>query len=263
MYLKQLQTIGLSENAAKIYELLLENGSMPASRISRLSSIERSLVYVVLNDLHKKKLVFKDDEKGVTRFEAAHPTELEKLVSEKQIESDNANSAFTSVIHQLQQQYEIQSGQPGVRFFDGATGIKHTTDKLRSLNIDEMLLIRSIKSSKDMAGYSKIIHEQQQYRIKNKIKLKVIAPSIKSIAQKIDKDKENLIERRIIAEEVLDTQAQVLIYGDNVAITTFNEPPITTIIENAAIATTMKSMFTYMWRMSLKETETFRKRFDK
>ncbi len=261
MYTKQLETIGLSSNAAAVYELLLEKGALPASRISRLSGVERSLTYVVLNDLLEKKLAFKDTEKAVTRFAAAHPTELEKLVNAKQQASESAQSAFSAVIHQLQQQYEVQSGQPGVRFFDGATGLAYINKQMLIVDISEMLLIRTIKSSRDVPEYESLIKAQQALRIKRGITLKVITPSIDSVAEKIKTDKENLTERRIIAKEVLDTESQILIYGNTVAITTFSDPTITTVIENPAIAATLTSMFTYMWRMSVKETQDFVKKY--
>jgi len=255
MYTDALQSIGLSDREAKIYDLLLTHGAMPASRIARLSGIERSLVYVHLNELVDRELVLEHNETKVARFASAHPQVLERLVQQKHQEAESASASLSAVFHQMTQQFETLSGQPGVRFFSGADGLEYINKQLRSTSVEEMLLIRSGHSSAEVPEYQTLIHHQRELRLKKKVPLKVIGPAIDSMKQKIGEDKESLTERRIIAAEMFDTPSQILIYNNTVVFTTFQEPMLTTIIEHEAIAVTVKTLFMYIWRSSLAETK--------
>lgn len=73
--------------------------------------------------------------------------------------------------------------------------------------------------------------------------------------EKMRFDNERLTTRRIIPKEMLDIRAQIIIYADKVAITTYDAPFITIIIENKIIKTTFASMFEYIWEKSKEEHE--------
>ena len=215
------------------------------------------MTYVHIKELIAQNLIAEDSSRGVARFSATHPQQLAQIVQNKQRVAEEASASFNTVIHQLQQQFEVRSGQPGVRFFDGAKGLAYTNEQLKHVDINEMLLIRSTNSSKDIEGYRELIEAQNKLRLQKKIPLKVITPSLSSIKNKLPDDEANLIERRIIAKELFDTPAQILIYGNTVAITTYQEPTLTTIIEQSIIATTVQTLFMYIWRSSLVETQMF------
>lgn len=57
--LKALQNLGLSEKESRVYVSLLELGKANVTRIAQLSKLKRPTVYVLLEELRKKKLVLK------------------------------------------------------------------------------------------------------------------------------------------------------------------------------------------------------------
>lgn len=261
MYENHLASIGLSASAAKIYAELVHAGPLPASTIARRSGIERSMTYVVLGELETEGLVTKDSSKKVARFVAKHPRTLEKLVQHKQQAAENASASFETIIYQLQQEYEVQSGQPGVRFFSGVEGLKYINNHLKTVDMDEMLLIRSLQSSAEVEGYQDLIRAQRELRVKKSVPIRIIGPSVDSMKIKLKDDEKYLVERRIIAKEMFDTPAQILIFNNTIAITTYTEPMLTTVIEHTAISVTMKTLFNYIWQQSRKETDMFIKKF--
>jgi len=255
MHTNLLQNIGLTHNQAHIYAILLERGSLSASNIQRRVQINRSLVYVVLEDLISLDLVTRDDSKKIARFFAGSPNALLKLVQEKEAESQMASSAYKTAFHQLQQAFEIQSGQPGVRFFAGAAGLKQFYDKLNNDKPDTIYIIRStqVESNTEM---EKVVLDQIDKQIELGIKVHVITPTLESLPQRLPFDKERLVERRVIDRAVFDTGSQIIIYNETIAHTTYREPTVTTVIEHGDISQTMLAMFTFIWRKSLAETQT-------
>ena len=255
-----LEQIGLTKNQASIYTTLLEHGPSSASIISRRTGIERALAYVNLGALVNLGLISRNNSKKVTEFRPNHPKILERLVLEKQAKCEVAQSSFDSVFFQLQQAFEIQSGQPGIRFFLGVDGIKKLYAEMNRAQPKEVHLIRSanVKKSDEMSA---VIKDQVREQVKRKIKVYVISPSFDALKYLIPKDKDRNTERRIIAAEVFETPSQILIYDNVVAITTYREPIITTVIKHQDIVITMLALFTYIWKQSRAETGIFLKKY--
>jgi len=209
---KQLENIGLTKNQAQIYNVLLENGPLQAHSIKRRVRINRSLVYVVLNELIDLSLVTRDDSKKVAIFKPNSPKVLEKMVLDKQSSSELARSAFDSIFYQMQQQ---------------------------------------------------IAENQVKRQMELNIKVKVISPSISTLSKRIPLDKKRLTERRILSKDIFKTPSQLIIYNDVVSITTYKEPLVTTVITHEDIAQTFTTMFMYIWRTSLPETQSLQKELEK
>ncbi len=254
MLLEPLLNIGLNQNEASIYSLLLEKPHLPASTISRRTGIKRTLVYLVLEGLILKELVQRDDSTKIARFSPTHPRNLEKIIQKRELDVSVAKNSFESIFQQIQQSYEIQTGQPGIRFYSGVDGLKLLYSKVNRDKPSEILLIRSteVETNKEM---NEVVREQIEKQIHLGINVRVITPVLPHLKDIVPKDKERRAERRIIAREVFDTKAQILIWNDNVAITTYREPVFTTLISNSDITDTMKVMFSFIWRKSLVDTD--------
>jgi sugar-specific transcriptional regulator TrmB len=255
MYTDLLQNIGLNKNQSHIYEVLLEKGPLSASKIQRRVGIDRTLVYVVLNELITMNLAIRDDSKKVAAFFAADPQALSNLVQEKEARSELAKSAYQTAFHQLQQAFQVSSGQPGVRFYSGTEGLKEIYRDLNQSNIKELWLVRArTPASKDMKT---LIQKQRLTQIKNGVSVRVInSDEDPEFTKYIQQDKAALTERRVISGAVFKNPAQILIYGEKIAITTYREPLLTTLIEHADIAETLRSMYSVIWNKTTAETKT-------
>jgi sugar-specific transcriptional regulator TrmB len=260
MYIEQLQNIGLTHNQAKVYSTLLDRGTLSAGKIQRRVGIDRSLVYVVLSELTALELVTRDDSQKVALFKAANPAALLELVQKKESVSEMAKHAYDSVFQQLQQAFEIQNGQPGIRFYAGAAGLKKFYDKLNQEKPDTLYLIRSthVESNDEM---SVIVTKQIEMQVKLGIKVHVITPTFDSLKERIPSDTINLVERRIIDRSVFETSSQIIIYNNTVAHTTYRNPIVTTVIEHEDIADTLMAVFGIIWKKTSVETQDHIKRY--
>jgi len=260
MYIEQLQSIGLTQNQSSIYGTLLERGALSASKIQRRVSIDRSLVYVVLNELISLQLVVRDDTQKVALFRAASPASLLELVQKKESASEIAKNAYDSVFHQLQQSFEIQNGQPGVRFYAGASGLQAFYEKLNKDRPKEIYLVRSTHVEQ-RADMNAVVIKQIEKQIQLSIKVNVITPTLDSIRERMPTDPVGLIERRIIDRSVFETGSQIVIYNNIVAHTTYRNPTVTTVIEHEDIAGTLMAMFSVIWKKTAIETKEHIKKY--
>jgi sugar-specific transcriptional regulator TrmB len=254
MYTDLLQNIGLNKNQSQIYEVLLDRGPLSASKIQRRVGIDRSLVYVVLNELIDLQLTIRDDSKKVAEFSAANPQALLNLVQEKESRSELAKSAYQTAFHQLQQAFQISSGQPGVRFYTGIDGLKEIYQDLNQDNTKELWLVRAhTLATPEMR---ELIKKQRLIQIKNGVKVRVInSDKDPEFTKYIPEDSATLTERRVISGAIFKNPAQILIYGSKIAITTYREPLLTTLIEHADIAETLRSMYLVIWNKTAAETK--------
>ena len=85
------------------------------------------------------------------------------------------------------------------------------------------------------------------------IKTKLIVP-IKNTPSSISPewDATNLIERRRVPREETLNSAQVIVYGNKTAFSSFGECMITTIIEDKGIAETCSMLFEALWGKNTK-----------
>lgn len=138
-YQKELVEAGLSSDEALVYTTLLKKGVSQASTISRQLPISRPLVYKVLADLEKKELVEKIETNGsITRFAPGHPFKLREFAERRLKDAERSKSMLDNTMASLISEYNIATGKPGIRFFEGINGIKEVLDD--TLSAQETIL---------------------------------------------------------------------------------------------------------------------------
>ncbi len=244
---------GLSSQQAALYTVLVKHGSLPASRASSLAGISRTLAYKVLDELEIIGLITKKDEKGsVARFSAAHPLKLKEFTEKRLNEAKDAKIALEGTLSSLISDFNTVAGQPGVRILEGIAGI----GELYEDQLNERQPIRLIRSPQDdvIPELKGMVQKQILEQAKLGISVRAITPLTKSTPFRIiSSDKERLVERRIIPIEIFSLPAQVVIYANKVAITSYEGLVMTTLIENVAIKRTFEILFEYIWNKAESE----------
>lgn len=166
-----------------------------------------------------------------------------------------------AIAHQLQQLYGVQAGQPGIRFYAGIEGVERLYRDINSSGCREIWLVRS--SVAVDSELKQKISEQALLQEKQGVKVNIINSSFDpglSGYLKSNRDAPRHVERRILSGELFKNPAQILIYGEKIAITTYQEPIVTTVLDHPDIATTIKSLYQFIWKQSLTETQMFVKK---
>lgn len=248
---KSLATCGLSPEQAKIYLFLLENGMAPAKGISSKIRVGRPLTYKILEQLIALGLVEKREDVGkVTFFRPRHPKRLKELADKRKTELEQSASGFHTVFGLLVSQFNALQDKPNIKFFEGEEGIKHAYEDILETGKDIMIITSPIHEGRQEVLH--LIREQVKKQAEQNIRTRAITPHHEGgiTALPIEEDEKHLITRKKVPAEKLNIPAQIIVYGDKVAITNFRESIITVLVESKYIAETFRLMFEYMWERS-------------
>jgi sugar-specific transcriptional regulator TrmB len=212
---------GLTPAQASLYECLVQYGTLPASRASFLASVSRTLGYKILGELEGIGLVIKNDQPGkVATFSAVHPFKLKEIADKRFEEAKDAKAALEGTLSKLISDFNTVAGQPGVRILEGIAGIQELFE-------DQYAEKRSIK----------LILSSQNGK----------TPELETLSHKhTEKLGEMDILVQTIAPNVLTLPIQIAIYSNKIALTSYEELIMTTIIENTPIRMALELMFDYI-----------------
>lgn len=251
-YHKELTDAGLSPNQAKIYETVTRHGRLSASDAARIAGVPRTLGYKALQDLQVLGLIEKEKKPGKsTSFYAVNPLKLKDIVEQRYRKSKAAKVALDGVLGKLISDFNTRSGTPGIRILADISGIEELYEDI----LNEGQPIKLIRSPLDtqLPEVEQLLNKQIEDQKKLGIKVQLIGPMMENTPERMVLDKENLITRRIVPKEKLAPPAQIIIYANKVAITSYKDVVITTIIENVAIRETFVAVFDYLWESTKEE----------
>jgi sugar-specific transcriptional regulator TrmB len=247
MSTKLLEQIGLTKEQAGVYSCLISSGTLHARKIASESKLNRSLIYKILKQLIELGLIIENTSFGkVSTFTALHPSKLNTIIKRRQDDLKIADNALHEAVSNLSGEFNLTCGKPSIRFYEGLDGIRILNKDIIHTKSD-IKLIRSPfdNNTDDLDAKAKKLIEERAFA---GIKTRLIVP-IKNTSSSIlqEWDKNNLIERRRVPREELLNSAQIIVYSNKVAFTSFNDCMITTIIEDKSIAETCSMLFESLW----------------
>lgn len=243
-----LANCGLTIEQAKIYTYLLSSGLSPAKQISLKTSIGRALTYKVIDQLIQLNLVEKRTDIGkIDLFLPKHPRNIKERLENEKSKISHAFTDFSTIFSTLSSEFNALTGKPNIQFYEGIEGIQTVYSDILEINQNIQVI-----SSPINLGRQEVLHlikEQIEKQVAQNIRTKAITPhsDVQKIATPIEEDEKYLISRKKIPTDKLNIPAQIIVYGDKVAITNFKESMITVLIESKYIAETFKIMFEYIW----------------
>ncbi len=243
--------IGLSEAEAAVYEGLLSLGQAPAQAIIKKVGLKKPTVYHILNQFVKRGLAEAVKGTAKKQFRPTSPENLEDMVLAEAANAERAKKVLEYALPGLISQYALVLGRPHVASYEGLAGIKKMHDDM--IREGKNILLIQSPYDKDFPETKKLVDQNIAQRIKAGIHTRAITPLLSRTAEILKLDKERLIERRVTSQDKFLTPAQIIIYGDKTAITTYREPLLTTIIENKDIRDTFAIIFEYIWRTEAAE----------
>lgn len=249
MYEIPLTQAGLTEDQAKIYEILLLKGPLQASTVKRQVDISRPLVYKVLDDLKVLGLVEERKETGkAARFQANHPLKLRDLVESRRKQAETASASLEAVLGQITSDFNLTSGKPGVRFYEGKEGIKSVVN-------DALTSKTEIYSYVDIEAIERIIpdisREFARARQKLSLKKKNIGVDTPENRKEIQNYFPDITEERLIPWPEKKFGVVMQIYDNKVSYITLDGPMVGVIIADPHIYKMHKALFETTWQHPL------------
>ena len=242
-YEELLTKTGITKDQAVIYEIMLKNGVLPASKIALKAGIKRGLCYKIIDDLLKIGLAEKIDKK-VALFVPAHPAKLKDIIKQKSDELEATESALSGILGAMTSDYNLFSGKPNVRFFEGLNGLIESAND----SLDSKTEILEYIDNKSVSENIPEFNEKYSKQIKTKnIKKKLLcvdSPFNRERAKKITSED---TEVRFVESEPFATVMQI--YDNKVSyITLDKERMIGVVIESPEVYQMHKTIFESQWQ---------------
>ncbi len=245
MWNEYLTQIGLTEDQAKIYGLLLELGAITARKITQKTGLKRGLTYKVLDQLIKLGLAEKNEKQGnIAIFTPSHPSALQELSGKRKTEMENAEKALKTVIGQMSSAYNLTSGKPNVQFFEGAEGLRQVSfDALEGSHSEILEYIDNESVVKYVENLNK---EYVSERKKRGIKKRMLCIDTPFARERIKKFDPAVTEARITHARFSSVVMQI--YGNKVSTVTLEQDRmIGIIVEDKNIANMNRAIFEELW----------------
>lgn len=244
-YQQSLVLTGLTAQQARVYGALVQQGPLPASKAALAAGLSRPLCYKVLAELEQAGFVEKIDKPGtVARFIAAHPLKLKEAADKRFEEAQSAKAALEGTIGKLVSDYNLQTGKPGIRFFEGKDGIREC--------INDALTSRTeIYSYVDIAAIEReipdISRDFARARQKLGLKKKNIGIDTQENRAEVEGYYTDVTEERLIPWPSDSFGTVMQIYDGKVSYLTITEPMIGIIIADPHIYRMHRSLFETTW----------------
>jgi len=230
-----LEEFGLSDKEARIYIALLREKSCTASKLAKNTKINRTTVYLELDNLVKlgiSSYVIKDSKRY---YQPVNPEKLINILDEKRKKLEKVLPKLKS-LHSEIQPFKIE-------VFEGKEGIKtFYQDVLNS--VKEFYVIGATGKAIEVMEFS-YPHFVKKF-LKSGIKERVLANiESKEIMEKFHPSK--FLEIKYLPKKY-KSEVTTIIYGDKLAIQSLHEENIyVVVIKDNHLARTYENLFILMW----------------
>ncbi len=245
MYEQTLTKAGLTADQAKVYEVLLQSGPLPAGEVSRKAALKRAWTYTLLEELIGLGLVEKQSgSNNVLRFSANHPSTLKDFAERMERQAKDAQVTLDAVMGQMVSDYNLIGDRPGIRFYEGLEGIK----KVANDSLTSKTEILSYTDNEAIEKYIKDFNtEYVAKRRKLGIKKRMLAVDVPYIRERAKTYDPADTEARVIpSSNHFATVMQM--YDHKVSYLTLTDKKMVgVIIEDPHIAEMHKTLFEIMW----------------
>ncbi|MDA3814838.1 MAG: hypothetical protein PF549_00545 [Patescibacteria group bacterium] len=240
--LKILSSLGIDEKQSLVYIACLELGSATVQELSQKSGIKRTSIYNFLEEMKQKGLLLEIEKSNKTVLVPENP----EILAEK---AENNLKQIKTALPELMGFFNLPSDKPKVRYYQGETGMKQ-------VYLD---LLNEKKTVYGFSDYEKMFESMKDFnpwtipdeRAQRNIEFYCIAKDGPRGKEVKARDTKDLRKTKLV--ENLEFETEINIYGNKVSMLSFKRPFACVIVEDQAIAQTMKSIWQNWWNLLPKE----------
>ena len=241
---KAMESLGLTSYEIKVYLSLLEQGSMTASDISKISGVPYSKIYEVLNSLDNKVWLESDSSRPQKFYPKSPSTALEAIRLQKEIEIKNNEEIIKNELIPIYEKSGIRE-KPEIWVVRGFYNIAGKVNEIIQ-NSQRELLIALPQLAQDIAKslqpMLRTLHDKG-IRIVVLVSEGTSTEIIKAISRIADvRIKNNMFGGGVIGDGI-----QVLILLGEEGNRNGSSEPIAIWAEHPGLAVYAKDYFNYLW----------------
>lgn len=245
MYQDILANIGLPEKESDLYETLLKIGPSTMTELTNKTTYKRGDLYNILESLQSWGLV-ELDENGKKTYRPVHPSHLSDIIRDQAQEFEKNKKAVEDAIPGLKSMFNMISGKPGVRFFEGKEGIIETLND--SLNATEV--IYSFLNSDAVDKYGADVDKQYvKTRTNKNVQKHLLVLDTPNARDYFKKNESEFTHVKFLPKELSPFNTGMQIYDNKIAYLTLRKDNIASIIiEDKDIYQMHRNIFEYLWK---------------
>ena len=239
-----LRRIGLDEKETEIYLAALSLKVARASAIAKAAKVARSNAYLILRSLVEKGLVSEVERGKVIHFVAEPPQRLKQFVEERERELKSLGPLIDGILPMLSSLTKPLTGAPRVTMLRGKEGMRQICNDAFKQELcgvfNPQVMFRAFGGNvvTMILGKKPAMHGRD---------LLVDGPAATHYRKDVP-ETEDYHMRTLPKDTKLD--ADIMIYGDTVAILAYDEELTIVRMQNQNIAAAMHAWFEILWKAS-------------
>lgn len=239
----------LNKNERRVLASLYHIKEGSINKVAKDTLINRTTLYPILDKLTEKGLVSKIKTEGKTYFQPISKEDFILWTKRREVEIKKENTALLDWVDKESKEKKVTLVSE-IKYFEGIEGVKSLyADSWRDNNGKIIYAITDYKNAYDTLG--DFFHDDYfQQRIKHGIKVKNLLPESEEGKQDI-KDALKLLREMKFIKIFQDLSIEINIYDSKVSIVAFDKKnPSGILIKNEKIASALKNIFEYIWKVS-------------
>lgn len=244
MILSELETLGFTEEEARVYLTTLELGGSYVSTIAKKANVHRVNCYHILDKLIKKGVVTSFTKNKIKYFTVENPQVIVNQIESKLEKAQSLLPQLLSITNNL-------AYKPKIKYYEGIAGVKNIFEE-------------TLSAKQELLGYTNLeelpqvlpedyLRDYAKRKIKKGIKSRMLSPLSKEGLKYLKKyypknDGLDLTEILFINPEEYLFEYEINIYGDRVSIVSLNPKELIGLtIESPVYAKTQRAIFNLAW----------------
>lgn len=243
--LKQIEEIGLSNNAAEVYLDLIQSGISAVLSISKRTAISRATVYRALEELISERLV-RIDEQNNSQYIANDYHQLTNIVKEKELEVEKLQSKLPDLMGYLLNVGGPKSKSTSIKYYEGEKGFEQV--QLNTLNAKGTYKTYEISH---MQNY--VSQDFAEYIRKELVRRKLNNQQLTNMRTSYDFTQvKGFVGKywtcRYVEKNKLPINVELAVYNDTILIYDYLTQPFCVEIVNVGLAQMQRAIFDYIWK---------------
>ncbi len=231
---KTLATLGLHPKQAEVYLALLQAGSASVAQLSKRAGTKRPTTYLILEELRERGLASITPGRRMI-YAAESP---ERLVEEERQRSHLLKEA----IPELAALYNSKKEKPKIRYYQGVESLTALYREIFTWNeLDIFGSINAIHPEvlEKIWPYLQIIEDRKMH-------VRDLVPYDEASLQFAKEHNSQFHQIKIVSRET-KLPTDNIIFGNSLAIFSYKDVPLATVIESSDVAETYRSLFNLAW----------------
>ena len=238
-----LRKAGLTESQAKGYLALIGHGTLSPVELAETTGESRTNGYMICEKLASLGLATKKEGKKAL-FVPAHPSALEALAEKRRKILVRNEQEVKQGLSPLIDLFYTHTEQPGTRVLQGSDGIKTILQEILEAKHDVYFIRTRADISTDIPY--EYFAKYREKRAELGIHTYALTPKTPRAVESSEHDEELLFHRTWFEPEAYTAPVEIDVYGDKVALISYGETQMATIIQSPPVAEAMRQLILLM-----------------